>query len=573
MNPQQKTTPTASWYKPRTQDLINNGLVAVLIGLLYFLYRYHGVSDVGYFFKDSTSSLFKWLRDRWFVDYHYAKFAFSHWVPLICLLLVWRDRHALRVLPRRTSLAGLVVVVAGFALHWAGLKSEQTRLSILSMVVLSWGFPFFICGWPTARRLIFPCGFLLFSIPLNFFDSLAQPIRIVSAAVSSGLLTGLGIETVRSGPYITSTRIDGLRVNLGDPAGGIFAIIAIVAYALLCAYLMRSRWKSRIAVLAASVPLLMMANIFRAVLAMLAGVVLSADAGEYIQTKLSAWIAFVLAFGGVTALAVYLHRRAGIPAQPNVPHPMEGRTSPVPSLLTAIAIAGLAAWWIPNHSTVYHKEEAGVNLDLPSSIDDWKGGVILFCHNPERPEELFTHDLKPGDPCPTCGQPLQELAAYEKKLLPPDTQVRKNWYKRGANESVVLSIVLSGKNRSSIHRPEVCLVGDGSQISRSFTHGIALADGRILKVKVLEMVHQFKDRQGHIRSGTSYYAYWFAGIGRETPDHVQRMIWMASDRLFKSQSYRWAYLSLGGARTEGRTDYLVELDAFIRLAYPYLIRK
>ena len=550
------------------------GLIAGLIGLIYFLFDNYGVSDIGYFSKSSTHSLFQWMYERWLVDYRNTKFALSHWAPVISLALIWLDRRALSRLPCRVNYAGLVLVLFSFLLHWAGLKSEQTRISIISLIALTWSIPLFICGWPVAKRLLFPCGFLLFSIPLNFFDGLVQPIRLISAAITAGLLSGLGVTVTRSGPYIISPRIEGLRVNMADSANSIFVVIAVVAFALLCSYLVRATWKRRLLILVSAVPLFMLASMFRALLVMLIGTVVSGDVAQAFQHGASVPLFVLMSFGGIAALSVFLHRKAPhrLDTANQTKPTVRSGIGPLTALAISIAITAFATWWIPAHAVVVHREEAGVNLDLPSAIGDWRGGVVLFCHNPEQREQFFGEGQRPGDPCPTCGQPLQEMTEYEKKLLPPDTLVRKNWYTLEDKRRVHLSIVLSGKNRSSIHRPEVCLVGDGTQIAHSYIHPVELADGRVLNVKILEMLHPRKDAQGQTQVLASYYAYWFAGIDRETPHHLQRMIWMASDRMFKSQSYRWAYLSLSGGRTPGRTDYLAEVDTFLQLAYPHLVK-
>jgi hypothetical protein len=163
------------------------------------------------------------------------------------------------------------------------------------------------------------------------------------------------------------------------------------------------------------------------------------------------------------------------------------------------------------------------------------------------------------------------MTPVERSLLPADTVLRKNHYEREDDRlAVQFTIVMSGRKRSSIHRPEVCLVGPGSEIARSFVHRVKLSGGHVLKVKILEMLHRTTRADGTTGVVPSYYAYWFAGLGRETPSHLQRMMWMASDRLFRGRNYRWAYISVAGLRHPGNTDYLNNVDAFLRDAYPLL---
>lgn len=548
-------------------------LVACLIGSVYYLYQFHGVTDVGYEFTRTTPSVFAWIYDRWISDWRDTQFAHSHWIPLISLALVWIDRRTLIVLPRQVNWLGFALVVFSLAIHWAGVKSEQTRLSILSLITLSWSLPFFICGWPIARRLIFPCAFLLFSLPLNFFDTLVHPFRIIAASTATGFINGLGLAVERNGPVIISATGD-FRVDLADSPSSIFAVTAMGAYALLCAYVIRASLVRRLTLVASTLPMFVLATMIRGSVIMALAVAFGDSVGIFVRDHLSGPIMVVLVFGGLTALAWKLHDRKPQrkrTSESRVTHPSSS-PSPVIAVAISLVVVIAAIWWIPSNLAVTHREEAGVRWDWPDTLGEWNGEDILYCHNPLDAQEFMDNRLNPGDPCPSCGEPLIEMTPVEKALLPPDTLVRKKHYASSQKRGLFLSIVLSGKYRSSIHRPEVCLVGPNSRIAKSFIHEVPLADGRRLKVKVLEMVIQTRNNAGEPVMAQTYYAYWFAGINRETPSHLRRMIWMASDRLFKSESYRWAYLSVAGFRTVNPSDYLAELDSFLQQAYPHLIR-
>lgn len=552
---------------PGRTDLVTLALASVLLGLVFLLYHFFGVTDVGYDIKDTTRSAFIWLFERWQGDYVHTWFAHSHWVPLVSLWLVWRDRRALARLERRIWWPGVAAVLLALAMHWAGAKSQQTRLTVLSMIALSWSLPLFLFGWPTARRLLFPCGLLVFALPLNFFDAAAYPLRILSATLVSGIANGLGLEVTRAGATILPVKLADAGIALADSRSGIFAVTAAVAFAAVAGEVARTSLVRRIGLVALAVPLVVAANTVRGLLGVLAVAVAGGPAGAAFFEAVSGPVVVLILFGTPAWLAWKGRRpaEAGTPAaQPN------GRT--MPALLTAIVLLAGAIAWIPTNLTITHLDEAGVTIDLPEQVGSWRGTLVLFCHNPADEGEVLDSGLQPGDACPRCGQPLQEMSAIERSLLPHDTVLRKKRYEYANGRAVYLSIVLSGKDRSSIHRPEVCLVGPNSQIARSFVHRTPLRDGRALDVTILEMVLSFPGADGRTRTVHSYYAYWFAGIGQETPSHYQRMWWMARDRLFFNRSHRWAYLSLAGIRAEGGRDYLAEVDEFLREAHPLLVR-
>jgi len=68
-----------------------------------------------------------------------------------------------------------------------------------------------------------------------------------------------------------------------------------------------------------------------------------------------------------------------------------------------------------------------------------------------------------------------------------------------------------------------------------------------------------------------YYAYWFVGKDRETPHHLERMFWMAYDRIVRNVAHRWAYLSVAGIRdVDGGRLYIEEIKDFVRDFYPQI---
>ena len=68
-------------------------------------------------------------------------------------------------------------------------------------------------------------------------------------------------------------------------------------------------------------------------------------------------------------------------------------------------------------------------------------------------------------------------------------------YTRG-DEAVFVSIVLSGAEKRSIHRPEVCLPAQGWQIRSAHGREVRLDDGRTLPVTVLTVARNVQFANG-----------------------------------------------------------------------------
>lgn len=214
-------------------------------------------------------------------------------------------------------------------------------------------------------------------------------------------------------------------------------------------------------------------------------------------------------------------------------------------------------------------DEAGIKVALPDQVGEWKGDELRFCQTQTCQESHLLSELADPNVCPTCKGKMDSMSKVERDLLPADTLILKKRYTSPSGETLFASIVMSGAERSSIHRPQLCLVGQGNEIVESTVVPVAVAGRQDLDVMVLDMLRRWRTPDGQQKLYPSYYAYWFVGKGRETPSNVQRMIWMATDRIFHNTSHRWAYISVSGARDE-EGAYVKGMQAFVGEMYPHM---
>ncbi len=242
--------------------------------------------------------------------------------------------------------------------------------------------------------------------------------------------------------------------------------------------------------------------------------------------------------------------------------------------LFVIAALAVAGWALVKKTGVANSDEAGIVLALPDAVDGWRGVDILFCPDRACGSQYFTSQLEDPTTCPKCGSPLGNMNWAERSMLPDDTGlVRKYYAQPGGRAGIHATIVLSGDDRSSIHRPQVCMTAAGNEIMDERTIRIPLV-GReeLLEVRVLDMNKPFTLEDGTQGASSSYYAYWFVGKGRETASHIERMAWMAYDRIFHGVSHRWAYIALSGGRVPGSDAHLQTIANFASQLHPALLK-
>lgn len=220
-------------------------------------------------------------------------------------------------------------------------------------------------------------------------------------------------------------------------------------------------------------------------------------------------------------------------------------------------------------------------MALPAALDSgWVGDELRYSHDPENPKQYRVSELEVPNTDPETGKKLFTMSLSEYDALPKDTEFVKSIYTNAADETVFVSIVLSGRERDSIHRPERCLVGQGSTIVNQHFWNVILPqtievplEGRLpLKVAVLETVRNYRGADGERKIYYGYYAYWFVGQNRETPSHYMRMLWLAWDRVVHSRSHKWAYIAVAGDRAdETSAAYKQNVVDFVQKLYPHLL--
>jgi hypothetical protein len=214
--------------------------------------------------------------------------------------------------------------------------------------------------------------------------------------------------------------------------------------------------------------------------------------------------------------------------------------------------------------------EAGVVPHLPDQVGDWVGMELRFCQNKDHGRAWDLEDLQGSTTCLECGGAIGTMTWVEKGILPEDTVLVKKRYQDPNGRTVHASIVLSGRDRSSIHRPETCQTGGGGRLEGFQTIAVDLPGRDPLDVRVLDITRPYTGPQGQRIDYPTYYAYWFVGRNRETASHYTRIAYMAFDRVFLNVAHRWAYLSVGSTREPGSDAHLQEIEDFIRAFYPQI---
>jgi len=158
-------------------------------------------------------------------------------------------------------------------------------------------------------------------------------------------------------------------------------------------------------------------------------------------------------------------------------------------------------------------------------------------------------------------------------FLPKDTSYGQRRYRApdGSFETI-LNVVMMGTDRTSLHKPQFCLGGQGWVIDDSLSSKVEIpvqkpAPYNLPVMKLVTTKQVTVD--GHPVSARGLYVYWFVSHEGVTASHTDRMWSMASHMLHTGVLQRWAYVSCFSVCQPGREEETFErMKKFIAAAVP-----
>jgi hypothetical protein len=165
------------------------------------------------------------------------------------------------------------------------------------------------------------------------------------------------------------------------------------------------------------------------------------------------------------------------------------------------------------------------------------------------------------------------VSHIELSTLPPDTTFGRRRYFTPAGEWFDLSVVLMGTDRTSIHRPEYCLPGQGFVIdgTRSEITAIPIGGAHPFSLPVWKMysTKRVKTPDGREETFGAVYVFWFVADGEITANHLDRMLRMGWHMIQTGVLQRWAYVSCFAVCRPGEQDAtFARIKEFLAAAVP-----
>jgi exosortase len=220
---------------------------------------------------------------------------FSHGflVPFFSAFVVWRDWARLKSLPARPSWWGLLFLGFAMCVLILGQLGADIFLPRISFLIALAGLIVLFLGWNFFRALLFPWAFLFLMVPIPtiIFSHITFPLQLLASKLASTILPWMGVPVLREGNVIKLASID---LEVVEACSGIRSLMSLASFAVIYSYLMERKVAVRVLLVAASVPIAVIANSLRIVGTGLLVQYWDPEKAEGFFHEFQGWLIFVL---------------------------------------------------------------------------------------------------------------------------------------------------------------------------------------------------------------------------------------------------------------------------------------
>jgi hypothetical protein len=170
------------------------------------------------------------------------------------------------------------------------------------------------------------------------------------------------------------------------------------------------------------------------------------------------------------------------------------------------------------------------------------GGTMMRVELPERVLEFTSTNM-----------PEPEVVLG---YLPKDTSYASRRYVAADGAWAMSTVILMGADRTSIHRPDYCLPGQGWQIRDKTEVKLNIAGAHPYELPVMKWIvsNAYTAPDGSKQNVSGIYVFWFATKDRATDSFPAMLKSMLVHQLTSGELQRWAYVSFFTVCRPGQED-------------------
>ena len=485
-------------------------------------------------------------------------------VPIFSLYVLWTQRAALKEEVGSPSIWGFLASLPCIGVALVGSRGMQVRFEQMGFIGLCMALPWMFFGRRVAKRCVFPALFLLFTVPMTtYLDAITIHLRLFASGTAFVLLRGFGVDAVQNGTAIVSQGAHPFSIDVAEPCSGLRSIVALAALTVAYAWYTQPTWRRRAALFACAVPLAILGNVVRVLSICFVAAWANPDFALGFYHDYSGYVVFVVAIACMVACGEIITRWCGRGKKAggadaadaiNCAPPVAGAINcahPLP-VVFAVVLCPLLLFLLVTPSPEIAEPPS---IAWPDALEGYVVDDVRYCQNENCARTYFATQLEGATNCPACGAVLDGRSLGENTVLPKDTTILKRVYYSGWGMQFVVSAIISGVGKSSIHRPELCLPAQGFQMSDPVDFEVAGRPFHAIRV--------------NSRWQPALLAYtFFNQEGVRTASHLRRIFLDTWDRSVHNRIDRWVMVTVHVASPQGvdmaRPHDRAEVERFLR---------
>jgi exosortase len=182
-------------------------------------------------------------------------------IPVV-IYLIWKNQEGWQPEKPLYSVLGLLGVVVGIVLYFAGLFSQFRTLEYFSFILTGWGVVFFLFGYHFFKKFAWELFLLVFMLPIpsRLYAAITLPLQLVVTKMSFIVLQLFGIPVFREGNLL---QLPNTNLEVVNACSGLRSILTIIVLAFVISCLFLRRTSHRLLLIVFAVPLAMLTNLVR----------------------------------------------------------------------------------------------------------------------------------------------------------------------------------------------------------------------------------------------------------------------------------------------------------------------
>ena len=231
------------------------------------------------------------LVEQWWDD---ANYSHGFLVPVFCAYVLWERRRALSEVAPKPSSTGLIVLFGSIALLFLGSLGAELFLARVSLLGVIVGLMLFLHGWPLVKNTAFPLAVLLLMIPIPgvIYYQLVFPLQLFASQLAAAALQASHLMPVfREGNILV---LPSTRLEVAEACSGIRSLMSLLTIAVIYGYLSENRTWLRWLLCLLIVPIAVLSNSVRVILAAIGSEYIGMSAVEETSHFLSGIFLFLV---------------------------------------------------------------------------------------------------------------------------------------------------------------------------------------------------------------------------------------------------------------------------------------